>query len=101
MSAGQGDGRGAIRRGVQVAATLREPGSSHRFDVEVIDLSATGVRFKTSVTLKPGARVFLSLRGMEAVETVVAWHRNYVYGARFQRPLHPAVVDHLAAMHKG
>ena len=44
--------RKTLRLDVRFNAGLREPGSSQRFEVEVIDLSMTGFRFETSFTLK-------------------------------------------------
>lgn len=95
-----GEHRRTLRLDVHFAANLREPGSSIKFDVEVIDLSMTGLRLETSFTLKPGQKVFLTIPGVNTLEAVIAWGRGYIYGAQFERPLHGAVFDHIAAKYR-
>ena len=68
--------RKTLRLDVRFNAGLREPGSSQRFEVEVIDLSMTGFRFETSFTLKSGQKVFVTIPGVNTLEAVVAWGRG-------------------------
>ena len=99
---GQGEARGARRIPVRVQADLREAGGGgNRFKVDMIDISATGFRFGSANIIRPGMRGFLALPGMQGMECVVAWERNWVYGARFSQPLHPSVCDHIAARFPG
>jgi PilZ domain len=95
-----GEHRRTLRLDVRFVAGLREPGTSQKFEVEVIDLSMTGFRFETSFTLKPGQRVFVSIPGVNTLEAVVAWGRGFIYGAQFERPLYNAVFDHIAAKYR-
>jgi hypothetical protein len=95
-----GEHRRTLRLDVHVGASLREPGSSMKFDVEVIDLSMTGFRFETSFTLKAGQKVFVTIPGVNTLEANVAWARGFIYGAQFERPLHGAVFDHIAAKYR-
>jgi PilZ domain len=92
--------RRTIRLDVKLSACLREPGSSQKFEVDVIDLSMTGFRFETSFTIKPGSKVFVTIPGMSTLEATVAWARGYVYGAQFNQPLYAGVFDLIAARHK-
>lgn len=96
----ESDSRRADRITVRLTAALREPGTSTRFDVTVLDMSMTGLRFETSFTLRPGQHIFLTIPSLGVLDAEVAWQRSYVYGARFERPLHPAVLDHLAKQHR-
>ncbi len=94
------DHRRAERLDVRLAAGLREPGSSQRFEVDVVDLSVVGFRCETSFTLVPGNRVFITIPGLGAIEATVGWRRGYTYGCEFDRYLHNAVFDHIVASHR-
>jgi hypothetical protein len=96
----QRDNRRAMRLDVRLAAGLREPGSSQRFDVNVIDLSIVGFRCETSFNLKPGSAAFVTIPGLGSLECTVAWRRGFVYGCGFDRPLHNAVFDHIVAQYR-
>jgi hypothetical protein len=96
----QRDNRRGLRLDVRLAAGLREPGSSQRFDVDVLDLSIVGFRCETSFTLTPGSAVFVTIPGLGPLECSVAWRAGYVYGCAFDRPLHNAVFDHIAAQYR-
>lgn len=91
--------RRAERLRVRMDAGLREPGSSLRFDVDVVDLSVVGFRCETSFTLRPGNRVFLTIPTLGPIAAVVAWQRGLAYGCSFETPLHNAVFDHIVARH--
>ena len=92
--------RKTMRLDVRFSACLREPGSSQKFEVEVIDLSMTGFRFETSFTIRPGSKVFVTIPGMSTLDATVAWARGYIYGAQFDQPLYAGVFDMIAARHK-
>lgn len=92
--------RQTMRLDVRFHAGLREPGSAQKFEVDVIDLSMTGFRFETSFTIRPGAKVFVTIPGMNTLEATVHWARGYIYGAQFDQPLYAAVFDMIAARHK-
>ena len=92
--------RNTTRLNVRFAAGLREPGSSQKFEVDVIDLSMTGFRFETSFTLKMGNKVFVTIPGISTLEATVAWGRGYIYGAKFNNPLYASVFDLIAVKHR-
>lgn len=96
----QRDNRRAMRLDVRLSAGLREPGSSQRFDVDVIDLSMVGFRCETSFTLVTGSALFVTIPGLGPLECSVAWRRGYVYGCGFERPLHNAVFDHISSRYR-
>ena len=64
-----GDHRRALRKGVKMRAHLRDRGQT-RFEIDVVDLSASGFRAETSFTLWPGTVVWLTLPGLAALEAV-------------------------------
>ena len=88
--------RRSLRKAVKMRARLRDRGQT-KFEVDVLDLSATGFRAETSFTLWPGTIVWLTLPGLGSLEAVVAWRDKLLYGCSFAKPLHPAVFDHVLA----
>ncbi len=91
------DHRRALRKPVKMRAHLRDRGTT-RFEIEVVDLSMTGFRAETGFTLWPGTTVWLTLPGLAALESVVAWRDRVRYGCAFRKPLHPAVFDHIVRL---
>lgn len=92
--------RRTMRLDLRFLAGLREPGSAHKFEVDVIDLSMTGCRFETSFTIKPGRMVFFTIPGMNTLEATINWSRGFIYGAQFDQPLNAAVFDFIVARHR-
>ncbi|MFC4296414.1 PilZ domain-containing protein [Novosphingobium tardum] len=62
-----------------------------RMRVQVVDLSATGVRLRTYDRLPVGKRFWIKLAGLEAQECEVIWECDFDSGCRFLRPLDAAV----------
>lgn len=91
------DHRNALRKPVRMRARLRE-GTAWRAEIDVLDLSPTGLRAESSHQLRPGAVVSLTLPGFSSIEAVVAWQRGVEIGCSFRTPLHPAVFDHITAL---
>jgi hypothetical protein len=88
------DGRRAERLVVNIQATLRETGSV-KYLVDLLDLSVTGFRIKTSYNLPIGMRVWLNLPKLEGRQSTVMWRDGYIYGCAYEQPLHTAVFDHI------
>ena len=71
-----------------------------RRNIALWDLSSHGCRiFVSGLTMKPGQRVVLKPEGMEALDGTIRWAGDEFAGVEFDRPLHPAVVDHLCRLH--
>jgi len=51
--------------------------------------------------LPEGSDVWLRLPGLEPCHAVVAWSKGNFVGCRFERPLHPAVLDMIVRKTKG
>jgi hypothetical protein len=89
------EGRRTERREVVLGAGLRQRGA-HAVTVQIVDLSTTGFRAATHLTMFPGADVWLKLPGLESLHARVVWMRGHLMGCEFIRPLHPAVLDMVA-----
>jgi hypothetical protein len=83
------------RFNVMVAAAFRN-GTGSRRAVRVTNLSARGCRF-SSPDRRLGAGHFLALDfgRVGLVDARVKWRAGNLHGVRFERPLHPAVLDHI------
>lgn len=90
------DARSTGRANVGIKAKLREMGGKAH-EVEVEDLSVTGFRVDSIYNVAVGGRVFLTIPGFAALESIVAWKDKSGYGCRFARPLHASVFDTIVA----
>lgn len=86
----------SARRALRVDAGLRQRGASG-VGIEVLDLSVSGFRAATHLVLLKGTDVWLRLPGLEPWHARVVWCEGNQVGCQFLRPLHPAVVDMIAA----
>jgi hypothetical protein len=87
--------RKSNRTRVAMPAGYRE--GHNRGNVEVIDLSPTGLKIESHLTLHPDTYIWLKLPGLEAWQARIAWVNGYEAGCEFIRPLHPAVFDRVVA----
>lgn len=99
MSAEQGQqldrkGRMAERRHVAIPVKVRRPGESW-FVSRIADLSITGFRLQSFMRLQVGAELWIMLPGFEGRRARVQWTRAHEAGCTFERPLHPAIWDHI------
>jgi hypothetical protein len=85
-------GRQAERTHVEMGAGLRQRGASG-VTVRILDLSTHGFRASTHLDLQIGSDVWLKLPGLEALHAKVAWANAHFVGCKFERPLHPAVLQ--------
>jgi hypothetical protein len=83
---------------VEVAGevTLRRDGSNN-YRVHIVDLSETGCRVEMVERPRVLEGVWVKFDGLEGIHAVVTWVEPPHAGLRFERPLHPAVFDQLAA----
>lgn len=91
------DSRAALRKAVRLRARMRDS-VAKSFDIDVVDLSPTGFRAETVFNLRPGTKVWISLPGLAGIEAEVAWQSHEHIGCAFNRPLYPAVFDHIVAL---
>jgi hypothetical protein len=84
----------AGRRHVQVPVKVRRP-SQNWFKSQVADLSVTGFRLQSFMKLAAGDTLWIMLPGFEGRRAHVLWTRGHEAGCHFERPLHPAILDHI------
>jgi PilZ domain len=89
--------RTSPRKPTTLVARLRV--LSTPYQVTVLDLSATGFRFESIYRFAIGARCTLKIDTFETLGATLIWMDGGVAGCLFERPLHPSVVDAIAARH--
>lgn len=75
---------------------LRRPGQ-HSFRVNICDLSRHGAKVEFVERPRCLDRVWVKIEGLAPLEGSVRWVDGFVGGIEFDRPIHPAVFDALAA----
>jgi hypothetical protein len=84
------------RLAVEADIALRRPGKLH-FRVRVRDISPEGCKAELVERPEVGELVWVRFDGIEALPAEVRWTAGFVAGLRFERPIHAAVFDRLAA----
>lgn len=83
------------RYNIAVEASVRDGSDNHQ-PVRVTNLSAAGCRFVSSDRrLRMRTLVSLSFGRAGVVDAKVRWRVGDMHGVRFDRPLQPAVLDHI------
>lgn len=88
------NGRLAERRHVRVPVKVRRPGETW-FKSHIADLSVNGFRLQSFMRLNSGDTLWVMLPGFEGRRADVLWARGHEAGCQFDRPLHPAILDHI------
>ncbi|HTG39280.1 PilZ domain-containing protein [Sphingomonas sp.] len=91
--------RAHLRLTLQAEGRLSEPYSGNH-GIELLDISATGARIATFRRFHPGQAVYLTVDQIRAIKCEVRWARAGEIGVAFERPLHVAVLEHLATAHR-
>lgn len=89
--------RGDKRHMVLIGVKLRRPGETW-FTSRISDLSDTGFRLQSFVSLKPGMTVWVMFSGFEGRRATVMWTKGHEAGCMFEAPLHRAIYDHIIKM---
>ncbi len=87
--------RRAKRTRVAMAAGYRE--GPNRGKIDVIDISPSGLKIESHLSLYPNTYIWVKLPGLEAWQARIAWVNRHEAGCEFIRPLHPAVFDRVVA----
>ena len=86
------------RKPVTMGGKLRTPHG--RQDVALSDLSTNGCRINAVyMTLTVNQHVVLRPEGLEGLNAVVSWTSGPSAGLKFDKPLHPSVLDYLVGLH--
>ena len=88
--------RGAARVDTELKAEVRRDGTT-RVPGIVTDMSITGFRVRSHEKLPLGGTVWVRIDPLAPLMAQVVWTQQYIAGCTFAAPLHPAVLDHLAA----
>ncbi|MDI1297127.1 MAG: PilZ domain-containing protein [bacterium] len=86
--------RAAERRHVLIGVKVRRPGETW-FTSRITDVSVTGFRLQSFMKLSIGSDLWVMLPGFEGRRAHVLWTRAHESGCAFERPLHPAILDHI------
>ncbi|MAC59677.1 MAG: hypothetical protein CMH85_15705 [Novosphingobium sp.] len=93
------DQRREKRLALGASAVVRDSCKT-RIGGTMLDISQWGCRIQlSSPTASPGRCVTIKLEGMESWSGYVRWANATQVGIEFERPLHLAIVDHLAQVH--
>ena len=96
---GPDDARSAHRKALHAEVRLRRSGS-YGFRVRLFDASSEGCKVEFVERLFVGDRVWVKFDSLEGIEATVRWVKGQTAGVQFERPLHEAVFQRLAAAAK-
>jgi hypothetical protein len=92
--------RGARRIEVMGNVSLRAAGK-HSYRVRVLDLSTEGCKVELVDVPRNGDHMRVKFDGIESLEAEVCWVEGHSAGLKFERHLHPGVLDLLTARLRG
>lgn len=90
----RGNNRLADRSTVLIGVRVRRPGETW-FKSYITDVSEVGFRLKSFMKLTTDDDLWIMLPGFEGRRARVLWSRAHESGCVFDRPLHPAILDHI------
>lgn len=88
-------GRRADRRRYEAQVQFRK--GAKRATVKVQDISRFGARVSGVYLVHEGDRLFLTLPGINPIESRVAWVTAFEFGCEFIQPLSEFVLDSIVA----
>lgn len=75
-------------------------GAGRRSSAEITDLSAHGCKVRTSPTLLgKDSTIWVKLGNRDPLQGQARWQEADLAGVKWEFPLHPAILDHIYAMH--
>ena len=86
------DPRRAERVPLRADIEFRRAGE-HRWRVNILDFSPEGCRVDLPIKVDPDDLVWISLPGIESIQGMVAWVREWEAGIKFANPLYPSVFE--------
>ncbi|WP_242129221.1 PilZ domain-containing protein [Sphingobium sp. Sx8-8] len=79
---------------VLINVRIRRPGETW-FKSQITDVTTAGFRLKSFMKLAAEDDLWIMLPGFEGRRARVLWSRAHESGCVFERPLHPAILDHI------
>lgn len=92
--------RSAPRTRIMIPAGLR-PAGAKGFQTVVRDLSLSGFSASAINRLHPGTVCWLTLPGLESMQSEVIWWNNSLVGCAFRQLLSPIILDNILARWQG
>lgn len=86
--------RSSDRHHLLIGVKLRRPGENW-FNARLANLSPTGFRVQSFARLEQDSTIYIMLPGFDGRAAKVVWTREHEAGCQFERPLHPAIFDHI------
>lgn len=87
------------RYNVLISVKLRRSGENW-FNARLANLSPTGFRVQSFAKLEMDSDLWVMLPGFDGRRARVIWARDHEAGCQFERPLHPAIFDHILRMNR-
>ena len=84
------------RRHLNAEIRIRRSGT-RGFHVRIFNASPAGCKVEFVERPSVGERVWVKFDGLDTLECTVRWVEGHTGGVEFERPLHEAVFDRLAA----
>lgn len=85
------------RHNLLIGVKLRRPGENW-FNARLANLSPTGFRVQSFAKLDMDSTIHVMLPGFDGRKAKVIWTRDHEAGCQFERPLHPAIFEHILRM---
>ena len=86
--------RKSPRAPVNAQVFLRRWGQNN-YRVRIYDMSPHGCKIEFVERPRLDERVWVKFEGLEALEAGICWIEGNAIGVEFERPMHPAVFEHL------
>lgn len=84
------------REALAAKVNLRKP-KEMAYAVELEELSQHGCRIRLRERMRSGQLVWITVPGLEPLQSWIRWQGEWHAGVEFERPMHVAVFDHVAA----
>jgi hypothetical protein len=91
--------RRAERERLAAAVSFRKP-KEMSYEVNLENMSPHGCCIGLRERVRPGQLLWITVPGIEPMQSWVRWHGEWQAGLEFERPMHIAVFDHVAAQMK-
>ena len=67
------------------------------YEVNLENMSPHGCCIRLRERVRPGQLLWITVPGIEPLQSWVRWHGEWQAGLELERPMHVAVFDHVAA----
>lgn len=91
--------RRAERERLTAPVNFRKP-KEMSYEVNLDNLSPQGCCIELRERVREGQLLWITVPGIEPLQSWVRWHGEWHAGLEFERPMHVAVFDHVAARMK-